>query len=453
MRRWGISSRAIRAGLLVENRVACRPPLARFEVAAISNSVARYASGLVENTEWPSKIDPAAFCRLAGRIVRSIEPHSEADPAGVLLHLLVCFGSAVGRGPFFIGGGKRHGVNLFAVMVGATAEGRKGTAFALCRRLFADADPTWEKKHIQHGLSSGEGLIAAVSDAFPGEDGVPNKGLLIFESEFGSPLRMLSRQGNILSPILRQCWDGDGVAVMTKKSPMRASDTHVSLLGHITREELKLYLSATDLFSGLANRILWVCVRRSKILPEETSMPKDEWKRLVADLRRALEFGKRVHEVKLSRKAKRLWARIYTSLSIIPDGIFGAAISRAEAQVRRMALIFCLLDSCSEVRTQHLKAAMAVWNYCRQSAHYIFAGRTKPTVEQIIVRHLKNAVGGMTRSELSAVFHNHQDSASMSAALRQLELQGLVKKKTRMTAGRPAECWLATQSATRLEAI
>ncbi len=43
--------------------------------------------------EWPS-LDPAALYGLAGTVVRAIEPHTEADPAGLLLCFLAV---AVGR--------------------------------------------------------------------------------------------------------------------------------------------------------------------------------------------------------------------------------------------------------------------------------------------------------------------------------------------------------------------
>jgi hypothetical protein len=62
---------------------------------------------------------------LAGEIVHTIEPHSESDPAALLLQLLVAFGSVVGRGPHFKAESDRHGLNLFTVLVGETSKARK----------------------------------------------------------------------------------------------------------------------------------------------------------------------------------------------------------------------------------------------------------------------------------------------------------------------------------------
>ncbi len=46
---------------------------------------------------WPDPPDEAAFSGLAGDIVRAIDPHTEADRVAVLLHVLVMFGSVIGR--------------------------------------------------------------------------------------------------------------------------------------------------------------------------------------------------------------------------------------------------------------------------------------------------------------------------------------------------------------------
>src|SRR5262245_51970520 len=48
---------------------------------------------------WPDSLDTAAYHGLAGNIVRTIEPASEADPAALLVQTLVAFGNAIGRGP------------------------------------------------------------------------------------------------------------------------------------------------------------------------------------------------------------------------------------------------------------------------------------------------------------------------------------------------------------------
>ena len=53
---------------------------------------------------WPV-LDPAAYHGVLGQIARDIEPYSEADPTGILLQLLMMFGSTIGRRSILCGRG------------------------------------------------------------------------------------------------------------------------------------------------------------------------------------------------------------------------------------------------------------------------------------------------------------------------------------------------------------
>ena len=97
-------------------------------------------------------------CR--GGFVGTIDPYTKSDPVAILVQFLVAFGNAVGRGPRFLAEADQHHCNLFAVMVGKSAKGRKGTAWGQARRVVEMADDTWPAR-IAGGMSSGEGLIWA----------------------------------------------------------------------------------------------------------------------------------------------------------------------------------------------------------------------------------------------------------------------------------------------------
>jgi hypothetical protein len=87
-------------------------------------SIVPQDSHLAESA-WPV-IHEAAYYGLAGEVVRSIEPHSEADPVAILLHFLAAFGNAVGISPHYQVEGDKHRAKLFIVTSGATSKGRKG---------------------------------------------------------------------------------------------------------------------------------------------------------------------------------------------------------------------------------------------------------------------------------------------------------------------------------------
>ena len=51
-----------------------------------------------------------------------------------------------------------------------------------------------------------------------------------------------------------------------------------------------------------------------------------------------------------------MWCAIYEKLSEGKPGLLGAVISRAEAQVVRLALLYALLDCSKLIRAEHLEA-------------------------------------------------------------------------------------------------
>src|SRR5215469_10830074 len=85
------------------------------------------AGGVGHRCPWPV-MPKAAFLGLAGEIVRVIDPHTESDPAALLMTFLTCFGNSIGRGPHYRVESTDHGPNLFALIVGNTAKARKGTS-------------------------------------------------------------------------------------------------------------------------------------------------------------------------------------------------------------------------------------------------------------------------------------------------------------------------------------
>src|SRR5215470_17347849 len=83
---------------------------------------------------WPL-IDDAAYYGLAGDVVRTIEPHSEADPIAILIQLLAYFGNMAGRNPHYRVEGDYHRANIYAVLVGDTSKARKGTSAGRIRSV------------------------------------------------------------------------------------------------------------------------------------------------------------------------------------------------------------------------------------------------------------------------------------------------------------------------------
>ena len=109
-------------------------------------------------------MDDAAYYGLAGEIVRTIDPHSEADPIALLVQGLELFGNVIGNSAHYQVEADHHHANLFVVLVGRSAKGRKGTSGGRVRSVFVAVDQPWIEERMKGGLSSGEGLINEVRD-------------------------------------------------------------------------------------------------------------------------------------------------------------------------------------------------------------------------------------------------------------------------------------------------
>jgi hypothetical protein len=391
---------------------------------------------------WPGPIDDMAYQGLAGKIVKTIEPHTEADPVAILIQSMTAFGNVIGPGPHFKVEADRHPARLFAVIVGQTAKARKGTSDGIVTRLFEDIDKEWSNDRIKGGLSSGEGLIYHVRDigsAGKDDPGVNDKRLWIKEPEFASVLKNASRDGNILSPVIRQAWDTGKLATLTKNNPVKATGAHVSITGHINPDELKRYLSQTEVFNGLANRFIWLCVRRSKILPEGGRIHTMDLTPLTDRIREAVQFSKSVDEIKPDREAKDIWINIYPELSEGKPGMIGAVLSRAESQVMRLACIYALMDCSEVVCKDHLLAALALWNYAETSVRYIFRDKTGDDVADRIYQALRESKDGLTRTDIASLFYNHKSKERIDEAIELLRKYKQVNIVRESTGGRPSE--------------
>jgi len=422
-------------------------------VAALGRGTAR---GL-EPKAWPEPLDAAAYYGLVGEIVRAIEPETESDPATILVQVLVALGALVGRGPHVRVEGDQHHGNLFALVVGDTAKARKGTSWGRVREIFSHVEGS---PKVVTGLSSGEGLKWAVRDPIRRfergvetvvDPGVTDKRLLVVEPEFAQVLRVAQRSGNTLSATIREAWDTGRLATLTKNDSVEATGAHVSIVGHITAEELRTELTATDTANGFANRFLFVCARRSKTLPfgGEPLDPQtlsDFASRITAAVQRARAVG----EISMTPAARDVWAAVYPTLSAGYPGLVGAVTARAEAQTLRLALMYALLDEALEIDQSHLLAALAVWERAEASARYVFGSALGNPVADDIQRALIAAgPAGLTRTDIRDLFKRNQSAERIGAALDLLTRQGrAVGEACTIGSGRPTEVWRCRQPTT-----
>ena len=351
------------------------------------------------------------------------------------------------------------------MLVGATSKGRKGTSWQQIARLLDRVEPTWRQNCVTSGLSSGEGVIFNVRDPVMGpkdgkknrgargdcemvvkDPGVTDKRLFVTEGEFANVLKVMAREGNTLSPVIRQAWDGEALRTLTKNSPGCATGAHVSIIGHITRDETLRLMTQTEAANGFANRYLWAAVKRSKCLPEGGQIDCVDFNGVVTCLQRAIQFARTAGEIRRDEPTRKLWHEVYPTLSEGKPGMMGAVTARAEAQVMRLSCLYALLDGSKLIQPEHHHAAMELWRYCEESARWIFGMSTGHKNADKIHAALRSAgSNGLTRTDIStSVLHRNVSAHEIHEALVKLREAGLATNTQESTGGANAERWFAS---------
>jgi hypothetical protein len=408
-------------------------------VTAIDWTAAKSNGATPDPPTWPV-LEDAAYHGLAGRVISELEPHSEADPAHMLVSFLTGFGAAAGRGPHALAGNAEHPARFFAVVVGKTSKSRKGTSWATVGRVLDAADGCFFRTKVMGGWGSGEAVVDAVRDP-RGEDdeGVKDKRVLIQEGEFARFLKVAGRDGSILSMAARNAWDGVKLEARSRASTTVATGHHICLLGHVTVEELRARLTETDMANGFVNRMLFVLGHSSKRLPEGGNLDDQDVERLgatvAAKLRTARTFG-RLHR---SAPGVERWAELYDRMADDdPGGLLGAVTSRDQAQCLRLSVVYALLDSSRLIEPVHLDAAFAVWSYCRASAAYIFGDSLGDEVADRLLTALHQAgEAGLDGTQQRDLFARHVSGQRLEVGRDLLEARGLARTVTEQTGGRP----------------
>ena len=409
---------------------------------------------------WPAPLGEAAYYGLAGRVINAIAPNTEADNAALLGHFLAMFGNAIGRHPHFVVEGTKHYTNLYLLFPGETSRGRKGSAYSQLKSLFRRIDSEWVKNNIELNCSTGEGIVNRVRDAqFEKKEikdngiaigdfrleivdfGVTDKRLLLVEQEFASFLKLATREGNNLSPVVRMAWDGGDLGILTKHNPLKATDVHISIIAHITKNELLRYLNTTEACNGFANRFLWVCSKRSKFLPYGGAIDP-VGNDIVMQLHEVMLWAKDIDDIPLGQDAKTVWEKAYYEFEKpdLPE-LIAAITSRGESQTRRIATIYAILDKSPVVKKEHLLAALEVWRYCEDSVKYVYGKILGNPIAEKIKAHLKEAKNGITRSGLYDLFNRNIAKANIDQALNELSIDNIAIPKKIKTDGRSEERW------------
>lgn len=403
---------------------------------------------------WP-KIKDVAYHGVAGALVDLVRLQTEADPVAILVQFLIGFGNLIDRGPHFMVGADVHHMNEFTCIVGPSSTARKGMSQGLAYYPFTLIDLDWVRYRNGDGLVSGEGLIYHVRDKRYGVDkrgntivedlGVHDKRLVANEPEFSRVLSISRREGNTLSAVLRNAWDGKTLRNQGKKAPDVATDAHISVVAHATMADLEQLLDPTSMANGFANRFLWMAARRRRIIPNPPNVDTFAWADIIARVRKAVNFARSCGELTRDREADEYWNSVYPRLTSGATGLLGSITSRAEAHAMRFAGIYAILDLSRTIKVAHLEPAIAVVDYNAATVAMLFADAIGDPKADRLIKALREAPDGLTRTEITAkVFGGNLKREEIAKILGRLLTQGQIHRKVgRENGKKPTERWFA----------
>jgi hypothetical protein len=106
---------------------------------------------------------------------------------------------------------------------------------------------------------------------------------------------------------------------------------------------------------------------------------------------------------------------------------------------------YAVLDQSATIKATHLKAALAVWEYCEQSARLIFGERLgDPTADRIVEALRTAGPTGMSDNDIYELFGRNKSANDRARALNLLAALGLARAEKEDTGGRPRTVWRAT---------
>jgi Protein of unknown function (DUF3987) len=422
----------------------------------------------LEDKNRPAPMEEAGYYGLLGDIVKGLLPTTEAGPEPMMFQLVGLVGNAMDRICYVKLGPKKHYPVFDICLIGNSFHGKKGTALdelienalrKIPKKAEGSAIANWYHARANIGkVSTPQGVIKQICNRIEidaenskgepikrvVEPGSEDKRLMIIEREFGSLLEMMKRYPE-LSPFLRDLVDcPDEISFMIKGNKdnyqLTATGPHVSLIGHITPEELREKLPKGELTNGLANRILWVYAAKSKEIRRQLKREQEEQRdqklrplleRLEHVVLRAMDYEDRNGgEVRLNDEADEYWDtevynRLTPPLGTAPPSMVS---ERGMMWVMRIALVLALCEDVRVITRAHLDAALAMWDYAEATAIFQFPTIIGTKSVDDISAELRGAgKKGLTRTEIRKRVGSRASSSDIEQGLKDMEKLGMAK--------------------------
>ncbi|MGB2590961.1 MAG: DnaB-like helicase N-terminal domain-containing protein [Candidatus Acidiferrum sp.] len=413
---------------------SCEVP---FIVGALQSELRQIA----QPQDFPAPLAKIALQGVVGKFVEAALPCIEADESCLVYQFLTAMGNVMGKNNHARFGPDIHYPNLFTLIVGDTSAG-KGQAFSATKLLMGLIDPSWTS-HCKYSAASGEAIVKMASEI--GDDGR----LCLAMNEMSVLLNGAKRDGSNTSGYLRMGWDGIPLENNRARSSEVARDYLLSLIGHITPEELTEIFANVDWYNGMANRFLWATVRKSKTVSRSEKLPN------FADVSKTIQdllSLPRIGQVRFTDEGGRYWDEWVHGLTD-HDGKLGASQQRIRPNALRIAQIYAALNERRlslglsghyAIEPEHIAAAIEIVTRSRESIAWFLDRPMKIDARVAMDEVAKfrtdmNKHGGqMTGRQLAALFSHKTPEQRMEIASR---AGGKIRSRPSAKGGRPADVW------------
>lgn len=381
---------------------------------------------------------PEVYHSVFGKIAEGLDPHTEADPIGVMVSLMAAFSAYIGRGPRIKGRGKSMPLMFWPVLIGLTGLGRKGTATNLAYEVFSHALPQPNAEYDFYKFtaanwtvgfgSTGIGFMETLRDST--DDGGNIRPQLFVQEEMDDFIRALKKDPR-LGANIRKAWDGTALWYKTGKDEIRIPNPHMAFVGHAQPTNWGKTRGSADATGGTYNRFIPFYVHQSKSLStfaeegEEDITP--HLRRFGNMLWRVADMATRVNTVNVPREVARAFDSIHKP-RIMRLTAGNAELSefseRGLAYVMRMATLYALGDGRDTLTKRDFDAATAMIEYSvasvafATSSNKAFTGLTGAAEKLRTV--LIDAAGPVGWSEAQRKVNTHLSKEAWTNTVREL---------------------------------
>ena len=277
--------------------------------------------------------------------------------------------------------------------------------------------------------------------AIPGSE---DKRVLYVEEELGALFNKMLTQESV-EKMITKAWDSGVLETTTKKESMRCTRPHVSIIGHVTPDELLQRLDKRLIDNGFSNRWLYVLIKKTAVVvrppaPHQIRGAAEARAVILANLERAKS---QIHgPVDLSPAATELFGETHAAMTDHRlDGAIGKQSARWAAQIYKLAVVYAAIEGMAVIGVDHIAAARAAWAYCHRSATAFFAGMTgNQHADQLLQMWREIDFADLTLTDIDEMFSKHMSAQKRSRMLERLSRDGVIARRAvqNPNGGRPA---------------